>query len=82
MTQEEERNITRDGEKVLKSNGRRTNEWELVLLSIYTFACGFERSRTVESSIYSLVHGLFGVSDSARRYPERHAHTDAPLMEA
>lgn len=31
---------------------------------------------------YLLVHGLSGVSDSARRYPERHAHTDAPLMVA
>lgn len=31
---------------------------------------------------YLLVHGVSGASDSARKYPERHAHTDAPLMVA
>ena len=33
-------------------------------------------------SAYLLVHGVSGASDSARRYPERHSHTDAPLMVA
>lgn len=29
-----------------------------------------------------LVHGVSGVSDLARRYPERHTHTEAPLVVA
>lgn len=29
-----------------------------------------------------LVHGVSGASDWARRYPDRHAHTEAPLMVA
>lgn len=31
-------------------------------------------------SAHLLVHGVSGVSDFARRYPERHTHTEAPLV--
>lgn len=42
----------------------------------------FASESVQEFSAYLLVHGVSGESDSARRYPERHAHTDAPLTVA
>lgn len=33
-------------------------------------------------SAHLLVHGLSGGSDLGRRYPERHTHSEAPLVVA
>lgn len=77
MTREKKTHSTRGGDNKSKvSRSERRN----VYLSTSIFACRFLHKFCFY--VYLRVHGVSGVSDSARRYPGRHSHTDAPLMEA